>query len=55
MLEFQVTVYEVVYSGIISTPFDCTSYRLDRSRHESIGVCDATRVSSTLIFGTTHF
>ena len=38
-LECQVTVYEEVYPWIISTPFDGTSYRLDRPGRESIGVC----------------
>ena len=43
-LECQVTVYEVVYPGIIGTPFDRTSYRLDRPGRESIGVGEAPLV-----------
>ena len=43
-LECQVTVYEAVYPWIISTPFDRTSYRLDRPGRESVGVCEAPLV-----------
>ena len=43
-LECQVTVYEVVYPGIIGTPFDGTNYRLDHPGRESIGVGEAPLV-----------